>query len=161
MPNPHAFANLEAATPAALAGLRVGIDVTDVRAIAASLEAFGARFLARIFREDEVSYAVAAPAHTAHRLAARFAAKEAAMKAFGWSEAGVGWRDIEVRRGADGACSLGLHGRAAELAQATGCSEVALSLSHDGDYAAAVVAARRPSQPERALRREAGPGRWS
>ena len=66
------------------------------------------------------------------------------MKAFGLSEAGVGWRDIEVTRAADGACSLALHARAAEWAERSGCTQISVSLSHDGDYAAAVVAALAP-----------------
>ncbi|HWH85059.1 MAG TPA: holo-ACP synthase [Burkholderiaceae bacterium] len=126
-------------------GLRVGIDIAQVSAIEASLAAFGERFMRRIFREGEVAYALKAPAQTAQRLAARFAAKEAAMKAFGLSEAGVAWRDIEVTRSADGACALTLHGRAADAAQRSGCTQIALSVSHDGDYAGAVVAALAPA----------------
>jgi len=141
VPNPHEFIPPTSAPPSLWPGVRVGIDIADVRAVVSSIEAFGSRYLERVFSDAEVAYAADAPAHSAHRLAARFAAKEAAMKAFGWSEAGVAWRDIEVRRGDDGACSLGLHGHAADLARASGCSEIALSLSHDGDYAAAIVVA--------------------
>jgi holo-[acyl-carrier protein] synthase len=124
-----------------IAGLRVGIDLVQISAIAKSIEAFGDHFMRRIFSDDEVAYAKGAPALTAERLAARFAAKEAAMKVFGLSEAGIGWRDIEVRRDADGACSLKLHRKAADIAASLGCARIAVSLSHDGDYATAVVAA--------------------
>jgi holo-[acyl-carrier protein] synthase len=130
---------------ATAARLRVGVDIAQISAIEASLADFGARFLRRIFREGEVAYAMQSPELAAQRLAARFAAKEAAMKAFGLSEAGVGWRDIEVVRAADGACSLVLHAAAAEWAGRSGCSEIALSLSHDGDYATAFVAALAPT----------------
>jgi holo-[acyl-carrier protein] synthase len=123
------------------AGLRVGIDLVQISAIAASIDAFGDRFMHRIFSDDEVAYAKGSPALTAERLAARFAAKEAAMKVFGLSEAGVAWRDIEVVRDTDGACSLQLHRKAADIAGSLGCGQVAMSLSHDGDYATAVVAA--------------------
>ncbi|MBC8054992.1 MAG: holo-ACP synthase [Rhizobiales bacterium] len=125
-------------------GLRVGIDIAQISAIDASLASFGERFLRRIFSESEVEYATQVPALAAQRLAARFAAKEAAMKAFGLSEAGIGWRDIEVTRDAEGACALALHARAAALVEASGCTQIAVSLSHDGDYATAVVAAIAP-----------------
>jgi holo-[acyl-carrier protein] synthase len=124
-----------------IAGLRVGIDLVQISAIAQSIEAFGDHFMHRIFSDDEVAYAKGSPALTAERLAARFAAKEAAMKVFGLSEAGIAWRDIEVRRDSSGACSLKLHRKAADIAASLGCAQVAVSLSHDGDYATAVVAA--------------------
>ncbi len=126
------------------AGLRVGVDIVHVSAIADSLAEFGERFMHRIFSVDEAAYAKAAPAHTMQRLAARFAAKEAGIKAFGLSEAGIGWRDIEVRKSPDGSCTLAFHGRAADAVRRTGCTDVTLSLSHDGDYATAMVAALAP-----------------
>lgn len=124
--------------------LRVGIDIAQISAIGASLEAFGERFLRRLFSPAEAAYATQSPALAPQRLAARFAAKEATIKAFGWSEAGIDWREIEVTRAADGTCSLALHGSAARLAAAGGCTEICVSLSHDGDYATAVVAALAP-----------------
>ncbi len=122
----------------------MGVDITQISAIAASLATFGERFLHRVFNAGEIAYATAVPALTAQRLAARFAAKEAAMKAFDLSEAGVGWRDVEVTRSPGGACALVLHGRAAERAERSGCTQVTVSLSHDGDYATAMVAALAP-----------------
>jgi holo-[acyl-carrier protein] synthase len=62
------------------------------------------------------------------------------IKALGLSEAGVNWRDIEVVKLADGGCSIALHGRVAQLARAMGVSALSLSMSHEGDYAGAVVA---------------------
>lgn len=121
--------------------LRVGLDLVDVRRIRESVERFGDRFMRRLFSEQEIAYATAQSARTAEHLAARFAAKEAAIKAFALAEAGTDWRDIEVQRAADGACSLALHGRAAAAAERLGVTHVALSLSHDGDYAGAVVTA--------------------
>lgn len=125
-------------------GLRLGIDITQISAIEASLASFGDRFLRRVFSDGEIAYATSTPGLTAQRLAARFAAKEAAMKAFGLSEAGVAWRDIEVTRTDDGACSLALHARAALACERSGCTQISVSLSHDGDYATAVVAALAP-----------------
>src|SRR5205814_713275 len=69
--------------------MKVGIDLVDVSRIAASIDAFGDRFLRRVFTEGEIAYARSAPALTAERLAARFAAKEAAKKALELE--GVAW----------------------------------------------------------------------
>jgi holo-[acyl-carrier protein] synthase len=76
-------------------------------------------------------------------LAARFAAKEAVIKALALSEAGISWRDIEVVKLPDGHCELQLHGRVAARAHQAGCRQWQLSLSHEGDYAGAVVMALR------------------
>lgn len=119
---------------------RVGIDIVQISRIAESVRQFGDRFTHRLFSADELSYATSAPASMAERLAARFAAKEAALKAFDLCESGIDWREMEVRRDAHGACRLHLHGKAARLA-GIGNEAIALSLSHDGDYALAVVAA--------------------
>lgn len=123
--------------------LRVGLDLVEIHRVRESIDRHGERFLQRLFSDDEIAYASSSadPGQRAERLAARFAAKEAAIKAFGLSETGVGWRDIEVRRRADGACHLSLHGRAARHAADLGVRDIALSLSHDGGYAAAVVTA--------------------
>ncbi len=128
--------------------LAVGIDLVQVSRIAESLEHFGERFLRRIFTEGEIAYATAAPALTHQRLAARFAAKEAAIKALGLSE--VGWRQIEVASLPSGACELRLHGQARAAADAAGAADLALSLSHEGDFATAVVVTHvEPSQSPR------------
>lgn len=121
--------------------VRSGVDLVSVPRIAASWAELGDRFLQRLFTPDEQAYALAAPVHTAERLAARFAAKEAVIKALNLSDVGVRWCDIEVCRGPDGACSLALHGRAAEVARALQVTEMSLSLSHEGDLAVAVVVA--------------------
>src|SRR4051812_1501489 len=89
----------------------------------------------RLFTEHEIAYATAAPELTAERLAARFAAKEAARKALGAGD-GIGWRQIEVRRAPSGACDLVFHETAARVA---GARAAAVSLSHEGDFATAVV----------------------
>jgi holo-[acyl-carrier protein] synthase len=135
--------------PSALGAVpvRVGLDLVDVRRMRESIDRFGERLLQRLFSAQEIAYATANQARTAEHLAARFAAKEAAVKAFALSEVGAGWRDIEVRRHEDGACSLELRGRAAEAAQRLGVTHIALSLSHDGDYAGAVVTALCHSDP--------------
>jgi holo-[acyl-carrier protein] synthase len=107
--------------------------------VAASLQHFGHRFTHRLFTADERAYALSVPALSAQRLAARFAAKEAAIKTLNLGQRGIDWRDIEVRRDDDGGCHLALHGRAAQrMAELPPC-DTALSLSHDNAHAVAVV----------------------
>src|SRR5690349_2363078 len=100
---------------------RIGIDLVQIGRIEESLERFGERFTQRLFHEDEIAYAMAAPpALRAQRLAARFAAKEAALKALCLAGRGIGWREIEVRRKNDGDCMLILHGAAQKAAHEAG-----------------------------------------
>ena len=116
-----------------------GIDIAEVPRIAQSIERFGARFLGRVFTEGEIGYCNR-KANRAQHYAARFAAKEAAMKAIGtgWSR-GVRWRDFEVCRMPGGRPTLTFHGKAAEFAARLGAKQVALSLTHTEQYAIAQV----------------------
>ena len=121
--------------------LKVGMDLVQISRIASSVQKFGDRFLHRIYTPLELAYARSSSTLMMERLAARFAAKEAALKALALADRGVAWQDMEVVRQPDGQCALQLHGKAAELAKASGIVKTALSLTHDGDYAAAIVAA--------------------
>lgn len=134
---------LTPALQAPAAGVRVGIDTVSVAAIAESLREFGERFLRRYFSAQETAdaHAVDGDAALHERLAARFAAKEAVIKALDLPEAGIAWRDIELVRAASGRPSLRLNGRAAEIAQALGVREWAVSISHEREQACAVVVA--------------------
>lgn len=123
---------------------RVGIDIVEISRIAESIAKFGDKFTQRLFTPLELTDATAVPSMRDQRLAARFAAKEAALKAFDLCEAGIDWRDIEVCEQPDGTCHLLLHGKAAECANAHD-DNIALSLSHDGGHAMAVIAATGPS----------------
>jgi len=116
-----------------------GIDIAEVPRIAASIERFGDRFLRRIFTAEEMRYCDS-KANRVERYAARFAAKEAAMKAIGtgWNH-GVAWRDIEVVRAPGGRPTLTLHGKAAEFAAKLGTKHIAVSLSHTAEQAIAHV----------------------
>jgi holo-[acyl-carrier protein] synthase len=122
--------------------MRIGLDLVEIEPLQESIRTFGNRFTDRLFTRDELDYSMQGAAVTGQRLAARFAAKEALIKALQLSEAGVRWRDIEVVKLPGGDCRMQLHGRVAELARGMGVTEVLLSLSHDGDYAAAMVSAR-------------------
>lgn len=119
-------------------GLRMGLDMASVAQMQASIDEFGERFVERLFSPAERDDAASVPALRAQRLAARFAAKEAAIKAFGLSESGVSWRELEVRCDDRGLFRLHLRGRAALLA---GVQEAALSLSHGRGHAIAIVLA--------------------
>ena len=133
------LAELEAWGPTG-SRVRLGFDLARVSGIAESLRCFGQRFTDRIFTPLEVAYASSgAAAPCAERLAARFAAKEAVVKALDLSEAGVNLRDIEVVKQAGGACTIALHGEAQRVAAAMGLQHILVSLSHDGDCAGAVV----------------------
>lgn len=116
-----------------------GIDIAEVPRIAASIARFGERFLHRIFTEGEIRYCDA-KANRVERYAARFAAKEAAMKAIGtgWNH-GVTWRDVEVSRMPGGRPTLTFHGKAAEFAAKLGAKHIALSLTHTAEHAIAQV----------------------
>lgn len=116
-----------------------GIDIAEVPRIAQSIERFGARFLERIFTEGEMQYCDS-KANRTERYAARFAAKEAAMKALGtgWNY-GVRWRDCEVVRMPGGRPTLKFHGKAAEFAGKLGVKNIALSLTHTQEQAMAQV----------------------
>lgn len=136
-------------------GMRVGIDLVRVEDVRRSLATFGEAYLRRLFTADEIAYAHEPGASadvTAERLAARFAAKEATRKALCLDQAGVGFCSIEVVRAPSGACSLALHREAREAAERGRIAELSLSMSHEGDYATAVVVAR-PKEPRSALTR--------
>lgn len=116
-----------------------GIDIAQVPRIAESIERFGERFLRRVFTEDEIRYCDS-KANRVERYAARFAAKEAAMKALGtgWNR-GVRWRDIEVFRQPGSRPTIKFHGVAADFAAKLGTRNIALSISHTPELAIANV----------------------
>ncbi len=118
--------------------LTTGIDIIEISRVRRVFEQYGRRFLERVYTPDEIAYC----RERAPNLAARFAAKEATMKALGTGVRGVGWKDIEVVRHESGAPSIKLHGRCKQRAQRLGVQEIAVSLSHSRDYAVASVVVR-------------------
>jgi holo-[acyl-carrier protein] synthase len=116
-----------------------GVDLAEVPRIAASIERFGRRFIGRIFTPAEIAY-VERKVNRYERYAARFAAKEAGMKAIGtgWKR-GVTWQDFEVANLPSGKPTLRLHGVAAEVAQKLGVRNISLSLTHTAEYGMAHV----------------------
>lgn len=116
-----------------------GVDLCEVPRIEAAVARYGSRFLERIFTAREIAYADR-KANRFERYAARFAAKEAGMKALGtgW-HGGIAWRDFEVVNLPSGRPTLNFHGRAAEVAAKLGVRHVALSLTHTKEQALAMV----------------------
>ncbi len=116
-----------------------GVDLCEVPRIEAAVSRYGSRFLQRIFTAREIAYANR-KANRFERYAARFAAKEAGMKALGvgWT-GGIAWRDFEVVNLPSGRPTLTFHGRAAELAAKLGVRNVALSITHTKEQALAMV----------------------
>ncbi|HKE29945.1 MAG TPA: holo-[acyl-carrier-protein] synthase [Bryobacteraceae bacterium] len=116
-----------------------GVDLCEVARIRASVERYGTRFTNRIYTPAEIAY-VERKANRYERYAARFAAKEAGMKAIGtgWKR-GVTWHDFEVANLPSGKPTLKLHGVAAEIAQRLNVRQVSLSITHTADLGMAHV----------------------
>jgi holo-[acyl-carrier protein] synthase len=117
-----------------------GIDLCEVDRIEKAMAALhGTRFRERVFTAAEIAYAES-KANRAERYAARFAAKEAGMKALGtgWRN-GLTWHDLEVVNLASGRPTLRLQARAAEIAEGLGVRNISLSLTHTGRQAMALV----------------------
>jgi len=119
--------------------MAVGLDLVSVNEVEAALLHFGDRYLDRVFTAHEIACSKGEGKVQARHLAARFAAKEATMKALAPSDWLPAWRSIEVRQEESGRCTLRLSGHAAELARRAQLSDFAVSLSHEGELAAAVV----------------------
>lgn len=134
----------------------IGLDVCDVARMRRALAGpTGARFAARVFTDAERAYCEARRAARVESYAARFAAKEAAMKALGtgWGR-GVGWHDVEVVAVRGEAPALRLHGAATRHARARGIARWLVTLTHTATIAAACVVAEGS-----VTRRAAGGGR--
>lgn len=117
----------------------LGLDIAEVDRIEAAIRRHGAPFLERLFTPAEVSYCERHK-NKFERYAARFAAKEAAMKALGtgWTQ-GVRWRDIEVTREVTGKPTLRLTGAARQIAERMGANNISVSITHSGNLALAQV----------------------
>ncbi len=116
-----------------------GVDITEVPRIQASIDRFGERFLRRVFTDAEIRYCDS-KVNRAERYAARFAAKEAAMKAIGTGlRFGISWHDVEVTRLPGGRPTISFHGVAAQFAAKLNARGAHLSLSHTKEHAIAYV----------------------
>lgn len=120
---------------------RIGIDLVSVGEVEEAIAVHGERYLTRVYSAGELRDCGGRP----ERLAARFAAKEATIKAIGRVDEGLDWRSIAVVRGPSGETSIELQGEAARLAQRRGVRSLVVSLTHERDHAAAVVVAEVPA----------------
>jgi holo-[acyl-carrier protein] synthase len=113
----------------------LGIDIIRVERIRQTLARFGTRFSRRVLTPAEQRYVRDRP----ETMAGRWAAKEAVSKVLGLGVRGIGWRDIEIERLPTGQPSVRLHGRAERRAEQLGMGRVAISISHEADYAVAIA----------------------
>ena len=119
--------------------ISIGVDIIEVRRVHETIERTP-RFAERVFTQAERAYCESRGAVAAQHYAARFAAKEAALKALqtGWS-GGIAWQDIEVSAKESGAPVILFHGRAQELYEQSGATTAHLSLAHTTEHAIAEV----------------------
>jgi len=113
----------------------LGIDIIKVERIQGTLDRFGERFTKRVLTVAEQRY-VRGRAET---FAGRWAAKEAVSKVLGLGVRGIGWRDIEIERLPTGQPAVRLHGRAAARSEQLGMDRIAVSITHESDYAVAIA----------------------
>jgi holo-[acyl-carrier protein] synthase len=119
--------------------ISIGVDIIEVRRVRETVERTP-RFAERVFTAAERAYCESRGAVAAQHYAARFAAKEAALKALqtGWS-GGISWQDVEVAAKESGAPLILFHGRARELYEESGATAAHLSIAHTTEHAIAQV----------------------
>ena len=113
----------------------LGIDIIRIDRIRAALAKFGDRFSNRVLTPAERAYVRGRP----ETMAGRWAAKEAVSKVLGLGVRGIGWREIEIERLPTGQPSVRLHDRAAQRAEQLGMGRIAVSISHEAEYAVAIA----------------------
>ena len=123
-------------TSAQVSKTAVGVDIIEIGRIKQAVSRWQDSFLNRIYTENELKIA-----RSASSLAARFAAKEAVMKALGTGFPGVSWKEIEIVNSTDGAPLVKLYGRALQRSHELGLTRFEISLSHSRKYAIAMVMA--------------------
>jgi holo-[acyl-carrier protein] synthase len=117
----------------------IGVDIVEVGRVKELLARYRDRFVRRVFTEAEARYA-GRSVREAERLAGRFAAKEAVLKAFGTGKShGILWRDVETVRGAMGKPEVRLYGKALNYMKELGGNRIHVSITHDGGKAVAFV----------------------
>lgn len=127
-----------------MGSVAVGIDLIAISRVRAVIEKYDGRFLRRVYTPEEVAFCRG----RVPELAARFAAKEAVMKALGTGARGVAWREIEVLPDRRGKPLIYLYGRAKERAERIGLHALDVSLTHERDFAAAAVVGVRDGEAE-------------
>ncbi len=113
----------------------LGIDIIGVQRIRRSIERFGERFARRVLTDRERAYVRNRP----ETFAGRWAAKEAVSKVLGLGVRGIGWREIEIERLPTGQPAVRLHDRAAARAEQLAMGRIAVSITHEREFAVAVA----------------------
>ena len=113
----------------------IGVDIIEIARIQEAIDRWGERFLRRVYTESELRLCRKKPG----RLAARFAGKEAVMKALGTGAKGISWREIEIVAEPSGKPLVHLYGKAQDRADGLSLDKLAISLSDSKEYAIAFV----------------------
>ncbi len=113
----------------------IGVDIIEIARIERAVARWGESFLHRIYTDSELKLYYKKPSS----LAARFAGKEAVIKAFGTQTKGISWREIEILSDPSGKPSVHLYGKAQRQANNLGLDKLAISLSHSKEHAIAFV----------------------
>ena len=117
----------------------IGIDIVRVSRIAGVLQRHPTRFESRVLTDAERAYVRTRP----ETMSGRWAAKEAVSKVLGLGIRGIGWREIEIERQPTGQPTVRLHGGAARRAEDLGIAQIAVSITHEREYAVAVAFGQR------------------
>ena len=120
--------------------VELGIDIVNVKRMKQLIQKQGDTFLLRLFSDEEIAYCRERRRHAYESFAARFAAKEACIKAFGGTQASLTYKDIVVRNNADGRPSLSV---AADILRRFNVEGISVSLSHEKEFAVASVCVMR------------------
>ncbi len=126
---------MDGTSPVPQGTAELGLDIVRIERIREALERFGDRFVRRVLTPAEARYVRGRP----ETFAGRWAAKEAVSKVLGLGVRGIGWRDIEIERLPTGQPAVRLHGRAAARADQLGVERVAVSITHEREYALAIA----------------------
>src|SRR3990167_8663933 len=119
--------------------VKIGTDICQLNRVKSVYKKYGKRFLTRILTENEIKYITSNKKNLINRLAGRYAAKEATSKVLGTGLRGVYFKEIEILREPSGAPKIVLHKRAKLKAKEKGLSSFEVSISHERDFAIAIV----------------------
>lgn len=119
--------------------VKIGTDICQINRVKSAYKRFGKRFLERILTKNEIKYVTSKKRNLINRLAGRFAAKEATSKVLGTGLRGVYFKEIEILRELSGAPKIILHKRAKQKAKKLGLQNFEASISHEQDFAIAIV----------------------
>ncbi len=125
----------------------VGVDLVRVERMVMLISRYGECFLKKLFTDQEIDYCYQRGAGAAMSYAARFAAKEATFKALPIKTQVIRWLDIEVINDQKLSPAIELHGPLSEISKSGGLEKLSVSITHDSDYAIAVVAASFNNKP--------------